>query len=132
CAHMRTDMPGSRASVARTRRSGPDGSGPLLLDVDSGDALAGAQHLVDDAVLLRLLGGEDIVAVDVGVDLLDRLAGVTSHGLLEPGAHPQDLPRLDLDVGGLPLTGLAHRRLVHEHTRVRQCETLAGRAGGEQ
>ena len=41
------------------------------------------QHLVDDAVLLGLRGGEDLVAVDVDADLLRRLAGVPGQGLLQ-------------------------------------------------
>ena len=39
--------------------------------------LAGTlDDLVDQAVVLGLLGGEPAVAVSVGLDLLDRLAGV--------------------------------------------------------
>src|SRR5215211_964632 len=63
--------------------------------------LAGLEHRVDEAVLDGRLGGEDLVALDVAADLLDALARVVADHLLEQLAHPQDLVRLDLDVGGL-------------------------------
>src|SRR5690606_21311377 len=114
-AHMSSAPLNRRASAGPDAEERPGLIRTALLDVSSGDALARGQPLVDDAVLLGLLGGEDVVTIDVAVDLLDRLAGVTGHGLLEPGAHPKDLAGLDLDVGRLSLAGLAHRRLVHEH-----------------
>ena len=60
-------------------------------------------HLVDEAVLPGLLGGEPAVAVGVGLDALDRLAGVEGDAL---GHHPlqvDDLLGLDGDVGRLAL-----------------------------
>ena len=68
--------------------------------------------LVDEAVLLGLLGGEPPVPVRVRLDPLDRLAGVEGDPL---GHHPlqvDDLLGLDGDVGGLALHG--PERLVHE------------------
>ena len=50
--------------------------------------------------------------------------------LFEPRAHAQDLGGLDLDVGRLTVTGLAHGGLVDQDAGVRQREALAGRAGG--
>src|SRR4051794_39214305 len=49
-----------------------------------GEALPAGQHLVDEAVLEGLLGGQDLVAVDVLVPLLDRAVRVLREGLLEP------------------------------------------------
>ena len=92
-------------------------------------ALARGEHLVDEAVFERLIGRQDLVAVDVGVDLLLRAVRVTRERLLEPRAHAHDLGGLDLDVGRLTVAGFAHRGLVDQHARVRQRETLAGRAG---
>src|SRR5690606_7512098 len=91
-------QPSERRERRRAARSDPGRS-----FTDSA-ALARGEHLVHDAVLERLGRREDLVAVDVAVDLLDRLAGVTSHGLLEPCPHAQDLGRLDLDVGRLTVT----------------------------
>ena len=64
-------------------------------------AAPGRDHLVDDAVLLRLGGAHDEVAVGVLARPLDRLAGVVGQHLVEQLAHAQDLLGLDLDVGGL-------------------------------
>src|SRR3954467_4522580 len=95
-----------------------------------GVELAALDHRVDDPVLLGLLGREDLVAVDVGADLLRRAAGVPRQDLLHLGAHPLDLRGVDLQVGDLTagLTG----GLVDQHARVRQREALAGGAGSQQ
>ena len=45
------------------------------------------------------------------------LAGVAGEDLVEQVAHPQDLPGLDLDVGGL--AAAAAPRLVEQHPGVR-------------
>src|ERR1700722_7379414 len=87
-------------------------------------------HLVDKAVVLRLVRGEPAVAVRVGLDPLNRLAGVERDAL---GHHPlqvDDLLRLDRYVGSLTLH-LA-RRLVHEDPAVRQCVALARGARAEE
>src|SRR5260370_25271937 len=52
--------------------------------------LAVGQEVVDNAVLLGLDGAHDEVAVGVGPDLLDRLAGVMGEDLVEQLAHPGD------------------------------------------
>src|SRR5215216_4913408 len=52
------------ASRARRARPGRIGS-------DRRRGLATDQHLVDQPVLLRLVGREDLVALDVGANLLD-------------------------------------------------------------
>src|SRR5215203_4075902 len=92
--------------------------------------LAALNDLVDDAVGLRLLGREDLVALDVGADRIECLAGVPGQDRLHLAAHPLDLGGVDLQVGDLA-TGLA-RGLVDEHPGVRQREALARRSGGEQ
>ena len=80
-------------------------------------------HAVDQAVLDRLVGLEEAVALHVGVDLLDRLAGVVGVDLVDPPADVEDLPRVDLDVGRLALE--ARRRLVDQDAAVGQREALA-------
>ena len=73
--------------------------------------------LVDEAVLAGLVGGEPAVAVRVGLDALERLAGVEGDAL---GHHPlqvDDLLGLDGDVGRLALHG--PRGLVHQDAGVR-------------
>src|SRR3712207_620347 len=92
--------------------------------------LAALDDRVDDPVLLGLLGREDLVAVDVGPDLLLGAAGVPRQDLLHLAAHPLDLGGVDLQVGDLA-TGLTGG-LVDQHAGVRQREALAGGAGGQQ
>src|SRR5689334_4686451 len=60
--------------------------------------LPALDDLVDDPVRLRLVGGEDLVALDVQTDLVDRLAGVPREDLLHLRAHPLDLGGVDLEV----------------------------------
>src|SRR5665811_787326 len=120
-----TPLPGrpwSRAPRPRRLRSG-------LRDCRS---LAAGQHLVDDPVLDRLLGGEDLVALDVVAHHGDVAPGVLRERVLEPLAHPDHLVRVDLDVRRLRIPAALDRRLVDEYARVRQRESLAGGAGREQ
>ena len=63
--------------------------------------LRAEEHLVNEAVNLRVLGGQDLVTLDVHVDLLGGLPAVESERVLEPGAHAHDLVGLDLKVRGL-------------------------------
>src|SRR5689334_17920284 len=65
--------------------------------------LAAAEDLVHETVVDRLLRREDLVPFDVVPDLLGRPVRVPGQRLLEPGAHPQHLVGLDLDVRGLPV-----------------------------
>src|ERR1051325_10876962 len=60
-------------------------------------------HAVDDAVVLRLLGRHEVVAIHVARDLLEVLARVLGHDLLEAPLERDRLPGVDLDVGCLPL-----------------------------
>ena len=60
-------------------------------------------HLVDQAVLLGLVGRQEEVALGVALDLLDRLAGALGQDLVQLLARLQDVARVDLDVGGLAL-----------------------------
>src|SRR3954451_15980050 len=60
-------------------------------------------HTVDDAVLLGLLRGHEVVALRVLLDLLDALAGVAGDDLVQAPAEVDDLACVDLDVGRLAL-----------------------------
>src|SRR5665647_36370 len=93
--------------------------------------LATDQYLVDEAVLLGLVSGQDLVPLDVLLDLFHGAAGVMGQGLLQPGAHAQHLVGLDLEVAGHAAQTL-HGRLVDQDPGVRQGETLAGRPCAEQ
>src|SRR5690242_10632780 len=64
--------------------------------------VARRQHLIDQAVRLRLLRVHEEVAFHVGAYLLDRLAGAFGVDLVELLARLQDLTGVDLDVGRLP------------------------------
>src|SRR5918999_3748017 len=65
--------------------------------------LPALDDLVDDAVLLGLVGGHDEVAVGVVADLVHVLAGVGGQDLVQHPPHAQDLAGLDLDVDRLAL-----------------------------
>src|SRR5262245_54942537 len=69
----------------------------------SSGALAARQDLVDEAVVARLLGRHEAVALGVSRDLLDGLPGVLGVELVQHAALLEDLARQDLDLGGLAL-----------------------------
>src|SRR4029077_19637806 len=93
-------------------------------------ARPGHDDLVDETVLDGLLAGEKEVAVGVLLDLLEALPGVLYQDVVHLLTEPDDLPRLDVDVGRLALH--APERLVDHDARVRQREALALRARGEK
>src|SRR5262249_7995839 len=62
------------------------------------DLAALRDHVVDDAVVLRLLGRQVPVAVRVALDALERLAGVLGPQLVQLAAEAAALLRSDLDV----------------------------------
>src|SRR5215510_12068671 len=84
-------------------------------------------HLVDEAVVERLLGREPAVPVGVGLDLLLRLPRVEGHSLLEHPLRVEHLLGLDRDVARR--TADAAGRLVHHDPRVREGVPLALGAG---
>jgi len=88
------------------------------------------EHLVDQAEGLGLVGGEEFVALDILLDLLERLAGIMGHELVHPVADAQDLAGLDLDVASHALG--AAGRLVDHDPRVGERDPHARLAGGEQ
>src|SRR5688572_8919762 len=92
--------------------------------------LPGRQHLVHDAVLYRVLGTHEKVALGVAPDDLDRLLGVLCKNFIQPLAQVKDLLGVDLDVGGLALEA-AHRLMDHD-ARVGQGEALVRVARGHQ
>ena len=61
------------------------------------------EDLVDDAVLLRLVCGHKEVAVDVLLDLIERLPGGLCQNLVQAVAGGEDMPGRDLDIGCLAL-----------------------------
>src|ERR671929_79708 len=60
-------------------------------------------HAVDEAVLDGFVGLEEAVALHVGVHALLRLPRVLGVDLVDALARLDDLVRVDLDVGRLPL-----------------------------
>src|SRR5437870_13508386 len=79
--------------------------------------------VVDQPVLLRRLGGEEVVALGVLRHLLDLLAGVAREDLVQLLPRAQDLLGVDLDVGRLALHPAP--RLVDEDVGVGQRVALA-------
>src|SRR4051794_31247464 len=65
--------------------------------------LMAGDHLVDQAVLHRLVGLEEAVALHVAVHVLDRLTRVLRVDLVDAPARLEDLPGVDLDVRRLSL-----------------------------
>src|SRR6266567_6241070 len=61
-------------------------------------ALVLRDHSVDDAVVLCFLGGHEVVALRVLLDLVDGLLRVLGDDLIKPTPHVDDLARVDLDV----------------------------------
>src|SRR5260221_12096917 len=86
-------------------------------------SFAPADHLVEDAVGLRLFRVHDEVPVGVGDDLLERLLGVEGEDLVQAVLDAEDLLGLDRDVGGLSLG--ASPGLVDEDARVGEGVALA-------
>src|SRR5215469_971644 len=60
-----------------------------------------ADNAVDHSVLDGLCGVEDVVSVGIALDLFERLTGRAGEDIIEDFARAQDLPRLDVDIGGL-------------------------------
>src|SRR3546814_18661532 len=87
-------------------------------DVCSSDL---SQNLVDQTVFLGLFGVHEVIALDIVLDLLDRLAGMVRHQLVELFTQIQDFARLNLDIAGLALR--TARGLMDHTARVRQRET---------
>src|SRR4249919_2570602 len=76
-------------SVGRPIRA-PTGRSGWSSSLASGSSV-GVNHLVDDPILLRLVGAHEEVALGVLCDLLQRLARVVGDDLVEPGAQRDDL-----------------------------------------
>src|SRR5690606_36597325 len=88
------------------------------------------QDLIHEPLFPGLFGALEVVALGVGGDGFDRLAGVPGQDLVQPLLQRQDLPRMDIDVRRLALEPT--ERLVDHHPRIGQRVALAGRARGEQ
>src|SRR5690606_10495125 len=112
------------AGTGRKARRGPASAGP------DGLGRTGGQHRVHDAVVPGLLGGHEVVALDVARDLFQGPAGVGGQLLAHALAQVEDLRALDGDVRGLGLG--AARGLVDHHPAVGQDVALALAAGRQQ
>ena len=65
------------------------------------------QYAVDDAVFHGTFSVHEMVSVEIVSDLVDGLAGMLGHHLLDSPLHAQQLTRLDLDVLGIALRAAA-------------------------
>ena len=88
------------------------------------------KYFVNHAVGLCLFGGEPMVAVAVGVDLLEGLAAVLGDDFVELGLEFLDFANGDFHVGSLTF-GATHG-LVDHHAAVGQSAAHAFLAGAEQ
>src|SRR5918998_5589707 len=102
---------------------GGSGGGP-----SDRDGLERGQDLVDDAVVQSLFGGQVLVPLDISADLFGRLAGVGRQHLFHQRPNSQDLPGLNLDIGGLAVATFGSR-LVDQDPAIRQREPLTLGAG---
>src|SRR5438067_12473941 len=94
------------------------------------DASVAVEHPIDQAVLDRLLGWEEAVALHVDAHLLRLAACVLGVDVIDPIADAEDLARVDLDVGRPPLK--TARRLLDEDARLWQRRALALGPRGQQ
>ena len=67
-------------------------------------------HLVDNAPLHRHFAGQEVVALERVLDLLERLAGVLHVDLVETFLEIQDLLGMKHDIGRLPLEATGRDR----------------------
>src|ERR1700730_8635826 len=86
--------------------------------------------LVDNAPLHRHFPGQEVVALERVLDLLERLAGVLHVDLVETLLEIQDLLSMKHDVGRLALE--AAGRLMQHDARVRECKPHSLLAGSQQ
>jgi hypothetical protein len=61
------------------------------------------ENLVDQSIFHYILGADEIVALSVRSDSLQRLPRVSSQDLFEPRTDSRDLFGTDVDIGGLSL-----------------------------
>src|SRR4030095_12049582 len=92
-SRVRAILPSLLLDLRRERR--------LLADRPS--RRLGGNHFVNDFIFFGLLGRHEKVPIGVALDLLHALSGVMHEDAVELLAHAQNLPGLDVDVGGLPL-----------------------------
>ena len=86
---------------------------------------------VDKPVLAGFLGGQEVIAVGVMLDLLDCLTGALGIDAVHALTDLDYVIGMDLDVRRLTLES-AEQRLVDHYLGVRESETLALGAGREQ
>src|SRR5258706_11971066 len=69
--------------------------------------------IVNNTVFLALVGPHDVVPLRVILDALQRLPRVVRQDLVQPFAGPEQLPRMNIDIGRLSAQPL-HPRLMDE------------------
>lgn len=78
----------------------------------------GLDHLIDDAVIQRLVRGHEEIAISVLGNLLHRLITVVRHVLVQAGLGEKDLLGLDFDIGSGTLS--TTKRLVDHDAGIGQ------------
>src|SRR6516164_1350014 len=81
--------------------------------------------VVNDAILLTLLGIHDEITFDVALDLFQPLPGVFRDQLTSDFPHSQDLARVNVNFRRLSRKS-RHERLVDQNTRSRKRKTFLG------
>src|SRR5712691_10443472 len=105
-------------SRRKARPSSPSAQGrEALHDLERRRVLRSlVDHLVDDPPLHRHFPGQEVVALERVLDLLERLAGMPDVDFVESLLEIEDLLGVQHNVGRLALE--AARRLVQHDTRV--------------
>ena len=83
---------------------------------------------VDQAELLRVIGGHEGVTLHDFLDLFQRLAGMLLIDSVEAATKVENFLCMDLDVAGLALEPAT--RLVRHNARVRHCSRRPAKASG--
>src|SRR5678815_1603574 len=83
-----------------------------------------ADDVIDYPVFLPLVRRHDVIAFSIVLDSLECLPGVVHQDFVEPLAHAQNFPRMNIDVGRLSRQPL-HQGLMDHDAGVRQREALA-------
>src|SRR5262245_52565411 len=87
--------------------------------------------VIDYPVILPLVRRHDVITLSVFLNALKSLPRVVHQDFVEPLAHAQNFPGMNIDVSRLSRQPL-HQRLVDDDAGVGQREALALGAGGEQ
>lgn len=120
--------------LATGQRADAAAGSAARIELESGrcDRLVGnaADHPIDQAVLARFVCTHEAVAIGVLFDLFQRVAGMRDHDVVHLAFDTAQFLYMNLDFMGCALH--PGQRLVDHDSGVRQCESFAFGASGQQ